>query len=116
MTKDRLYLLPPVFPDPNLAADRAWFCPHCALIEGALLANPHWRHFVEIRYIAFPRPRAEIVALVGEGKQGLPLLILGPSGVEPEGVESVNALRIVQGGSAIATALALRHGGVAPHP
>jgi hypothetical protein len=50
---DRLFLLAAPSEDAKRAAGPVWFCPHCALLEGALLANPHWRDSVDIRHVAF---------------------------------------------------------------
>jgi hypothetical protein len=114
--KDKLFLLAAPFDDAKLSADQIWFCADCAMVEGALLANPHWTERVEIRRVAFPRPRAEVVALVGETEQGLPLLILAEGGPSPEGVRQVNGLSILHEGKPITKALALRYGGAGPHP
>lgn len=114
--KDQLFLLAAPFEDAKLGPGAVWFCPHCALIEGAMLANPHWADVVDVRRVAFPRPRAEVVALVGEAEQSLPLLILADDRAAPATAYHVNGRLIVRDAATIAATLAARHGGSAPHP
>ncbi|MFZ4069946.1 MAG: DUF3088 family protein [Caulobacterales bacterium] len=114
--KDLLFLLAAPFKDVALSPTADWFCWHCALVEGALAVNPHWAERMVIRRVAFPRPRAEVISWVGEAGQSLPTLILSASGPAPAEARTVNGLNIVQGGVAIAAALALRLGGAGPHP
>jgi hypothetical protein len=75
MNKDTLFLLRPLFPDPKVSAD-LFHCAACAQIEGLLSFFPFLRTELDIHYIAFPRPRADIIALLGEGHQGCPVLVL----------------------------------------
>jgi hypothetical protein len=77
---DILFLLAPDFTD--IARDdvgKRYYCPDCAFVEGVLGYCPALRTQLEIRYIAYPRPRPEIVALVGDAHQGCPNLILDPA-------------------------------------
>lgn len=70
--KDVLFLLPPAF---DVDGDGPWFCPECALIEGLLANHPTLKGSLDIRYVSrFARPRAEMVALIGEAHQGCPTL------------------------------------------
>ena len=79
MDKDILFLLPPAFQvegEVEGAGGEAWFCPDCAPIEGLLASFPMLKGALDIRYVArFARPRAEMVALVGEAHQGCPTLL-----------------------------------------
>lgn len=109
--KDRLYLLAAPFSD----AGFEWYCNDCATMEGALLSNPHWNERVDVRRIAYPRPRAEVVALVGEEHQGCPLLVMSAAGA-PGDATIVGEYAILQDVRAIGRALAHRHGGAGPHP
>lgn len=99
MAKDILFLLAAPFEDDGAT----WFCRDCAMIEGALLANPHWSQEIEIRRIGFARPRREVIALLGEADQWVPLLVRGQG--EP-----------LRDPAAIAEDLAARFGGARPHP
>ncbi len=85
MHRDILFLLKPGFTDPALP-EQDFYCWHCALIEGVLASFPHLGENLDVRRIAFPRPRAEVIALIGEANQSLPVLVLSaraPSGVAP---------------------------------
>jgi hypothetical protein len=76
---DILFLLTPGFTD--AARDphgTTYYCPDCAFMEGVLHYHPGLRERLEIRYVSFPRPRREIVSLVGEANQGCPNLVLDP--------------------------------------
>jgi hypothetical protein len=113
MTRDRLFLLQPGFEDPAYPGQR-FFCWHCALLEGVLAAFPAAR--LDVERVAFARPRAAVIALVGEENQSLPRLVLADDA--PAGLEtgSFNGLRFVAGKDAILRVLTVRHGIPEPHP
>lgn len=74
---DILFLLKPNFSDKDRDnGDKHYYCPDCAFIEGVLSYYPKLREQIDIRYINFPKPRKEIVELVGGEHQGCPNLIL----------------------------------------
>ncbi len=73
--KPILFLLQCDFIDTQIDQSQKFYCPHCAMIEGVLHYYPDLRDHLDIRYVDFPRPRKEIIALVGEENQGCPLLI-----------------------------------------
>jgi len=73
--RDILFLLKPGFSDPALPG-QDFYCWHCALMEGVLASFPHLGAGLEVRRIAFPRPRADVIALIGEANQSLPVLVL----------------------------------------
>lgn len=74
---DILFLLKPTFSDKERDdGDKHYYCPDCAFIEGVLSYYPRLREQLDIRYIDFPKPRKEIVKLVGGKHQGCPNLIL----------------------------------------
>ena len=70
--KDTLFILAAPFPDGGFE----WYCNDCATLEGALLVNPHWVDKIDVRRVAFPRPRKEVIELVGPDWQGLPMLVM----------------------------------------
>jgi hypothetical protein len=72
--KDTLFLLKHDFPD---GSGRPCYCPKCALNNGVVHRDPRVRHHVEVRFVDYPRPRPEVVALVGEANLGCPVLVLG---------------------------------------
>lgn len=55
---------------------QTYFCPDCATVSGILDYFPKIRHSIDIRYVDFPRPRREVVEMVGEANQGCPVLVL----------------------------------------
>nr|WP_209007747.1 DUF3088 domain-containing protein [Roseibium litorale] len=95
-------MLQPGFSDPAYPGD-TFYCWHCALMEGVLASFPELAARIDVRRIAWPRPRAEIVELLGEENQSLPVLVLAEGG-------SINDK------DAILSALSERHGFPLPHP
>ncbi len=98
--KPILFLLKMPFED---GTGKFWFCTHCALIEGALKVNPQWEDLVDVRRIDFPKPRKELVQILGEDQQWLPVLVLPNKDTIKDPVE-------------ITKYLAQNLGGAAPHP
>ena len=79
-TMDILFLLNPNFTDSARDNEgKLYYCPDCAFLEGVLHYCPDLRKRLDIRYIDYPRPRREIIELVGDARQGCPNLILDPS-------------------------------------
>lgn len=74
MNKDVLFLLEPGFFD---GEEGPYFCPHTAAMEGLIKWVPEIEEHVEVRRIAFQRPRPEVVRLLGKENQGTPVLVLG---------------------------------------
>jgi len=99
---DILYLLEPGFKDPAYP-DTTFYCWHCALMEGVLASFPDLGANLKVKRIAWPRPRPEIVELLGEEHQNLPVLILADGG-------------FIDDKDAILDALTERHGFPLPHP
>lgn len=87
--KPKLFILKMPFED---GPGKMWICSHCALIEGALLVNTHWANFTDIRRIDFPKPRNEVVELLGEENQWLPVLVLENNETINDPVEIINYL------------------------
>lgn len=88
MNKDILFLLDPEFETKGYRR----FCPDCALVRGFLEFYPEVKASLDIRMVAPPRPRAQIVELLDEEHQGAPVLILNsghplPEGLHPEEVQ-----------------------------
>ena len=72
MTRDTLFLLPPGFAD----NDRREYCPECAEMWGLLSYFPAIKESVDISYQPIKRPRADIVAMLGDKNQNCPTLVL----------------------------------------
>jgi hypothetical protein len=109
--KDRLYIL--AAPFPNGGFD--WYCNDCATLEGALMVNPHWNDRIDVRRVAYPRPRQELIDLIGSEYQGLPMLVMDRDRAPGDAI-LVGEFAILQDVRAIGRALASRHGGAGPHP
>ncbi len=76
MKKPRLYL---IRPDSRPERPEGWYCPDCALVEGVLAYYPQLREAIDVVQVDFPRPRAALVAEVGEALQDCPCLLLDPA-------------------------------------
>ena len=115
MTRDILFLLKHGFPDGDGAP---YYCPECAEVNGVLHYYPHLRHLVDVRYVDYPRPRAEVVELVGADNQGCPVLVIGaPARAALPGVTvgSHAGLSFVSGARDIGNYLSLAYGVGRPH-
>ena len=71
--KDQLFLLQPGFFNVGLGP---LYCTESLPIEGMLSFFPQLRKLIDVHYLAFPRPRVELVRLLGETHQNIPVLIL----------------------------------------
>jgi hypothetical protein len=80
----------------NSRPDRpeGWYCPDCALVEGVLACYPQLRAAIDVRHVAFPRPRQPIIDLVGADWQDCPCLLLDPA-IEVAGAPVVNGWRVI---------------------
>jgi hypothetical protein len=113
MERDKLFILAAPFED---GPGKMWFCRDCAMIEGALLANPQWAERIDVRRIPFPRPRPEVAALLGEELQGLPVIVLAETSPAPDRVRRHEGRAYIKDASMITDYLARTYGGAAPHP
>lgn len=115
MRRDTLFLLRPDFMDGERGP---YFCPGCAELAGLLDFYPALKGVVDVRYLEFPRPRPELVELVGEENQSCPVLVLGgaPSGSGGDvPVQRAKGRYFVEGADAVARYLASAHGTGIPH-
>ena len=109
MSGDRLFLLSPGFQDPDHPG-RFFVCPHCNAIEGLLGSFPGLATQIEVHRLAFERPRAEIVALLGEQHQSLPVLVFDDSKPVPDAAKVANSKRFIDEPARILQYLAERYG------
>ena len=95
-----------------------YYCPDCAAVEGFLHYSPHIRDQIEIKHVDFPRPRKEIVALLGEENQSCPVLVLAEeAGMVPQALKSKTTGRqFINDPRAICNFLAEAYNGIKPHP
>ena len=115
MARDILYLLKEDFLD---GQGLPYFCPDCATITGVLCYFPRLRYSLDIRYVDYPRPRNEIVGLIGEENQGCPVLILAAApGMDAMGflTGQSNGKSFISGAKAIANYWSHLHRVSRPH-
>ena len=110
--RDTLFILGAPFEDQG----EMWFCASCAMMEGALLANPHWSAHIDVRRMPFPRPRQEMISLIGEANQGMPVLVLAHAASAPVEAKDHEGRRFLDEPKAIARYLAAAYDGAGPHP
>ena len=114
MKKDLLFLLSHDFEDRG----ETYYCPGCVELVGLLETYPKLKETVEIRYVDFPRPRPEVVDLLGEENQSCPVLVLAerPSGAPARvTVGEANGQAFVEGAREIGEYWAHVHGIGRPH-
>ena len=115
MNRDRLYLLNPNFLEHGKGP---FFCPGCAQMLGLLEFYPELKERLSVRYVDFPRPRPELVELLGEENQSCPVLVLEtvpPSVPSNFKLQHANGRAFVEGANEIAEYLAHAHGIGIPH-
>jgi hypothetical protein len=71
--KDQLYLLRPGFKNAGMGP---FYCSDSAPVEGVLGFFPELRTTLDVHYLEFARPRAALVAALGEQHQSLPVLVI----------------------------------------
>lgn len=112
--RDTLFILRAPFEDPEL--EGTWFCRDCAMMEGALLANPQWARAVDIHRVSYPRPRHDVIAALGEENQSLPALVLAELTKAPADALMAGSTPFITDPRAICRYLAATFGGAGPHP
>ncbi|MCD7097248.1 DUF3088 family protein [Stenotrophomonas sp. MMGLT7] len=114
-SKPILFLLEHEFEDPDLRGQR-FFCRHSALLEGVIAGVAELRERLDIRHVGFPRPRREVIGIVGDSDQSLPKLVL-PSGISSPHASGEHASRqYVSGSDRILATLSELYGTPVPHP
>jgi len=114
LARDTLFILRAPFED--AALDGTWFCASCATMEGALLANPHWARAIDVKRMPYPRPRQEMIALIGEENQSMPVLVLADGSAPPDGAKQFEGRHFLDEPKPITRYLAATYGGAGPHP
>ena len=114
LARDTLFIIKAPFED--AALDGKWFCASCATLEGALLANPHWATHIEVKRMPFPRPRHEMIVLIGEENQSMPVLVLADNSKPPADAKQFEGHSYLDEPKPITRYLAATYGGAGPHP
>lgn len=115
MKRDQLYLLKPDFTDKGQGP---YFCPGCAQVVGLLEFYPALKRKLEVRHLDFPRPRPELVELIGEENQSCPVLVLKDAPTNAPSTLSLQQAKghwFVEGADEISRYLAHAHGSGIPH-
>lgn len=111
-----LFLLEPSFPDPGVGPG-LFFCPHCATVEGILAYYPAVRERLDVRHVAFQRPRAAVIEVLGPEHQACPALVLPPDWTESRApCRRAHGRIFFVGAGEIAAFLAEWAGIALPHP
>ncbi|MGV1100668.1 DUF3088 domain-containing protein [Thiovibrio sp. JS02] len=114
MAKHTLFTLTPWIEDGR----GPYYCPDCAVVEGFLHYSPQIREKIVIVQVNFPRPRPEIVELLGADNQSCPVLVLAEeAGMTPGAKTSfATGRKFINNGLAICNFLAEAYNGIKPHP
>ena len=80
-------------------------------MEGALLANPQWARSIDVKRMPFPRPRHDIIALLGEDNQSMPVLVLADTSTPPDGAKEFEGRFFLDEPKPITRYLAATYGG-----
>ena len=93
--KDRLFMLRPGFFDGD---EGPFYCGDSVAVEGLLSFFPGLRDAVDVEYVEAARPRAALVALIGEANQSVPVIVLAPDSAlrdESVGVTQIGDVRFI---------------------
>jgi hypothetical protein len=112
--RDTLFIIRAPFEDPELSG--TWFCTSCATMEGMLLANPNWATHIDVKRSAYPRPRTDIISMIGEDNQSMPVLVLAAGSTPPVDAKEADGVFFLPEPKPIARYLAAAYGGAGPHP
>ena len=89
--RDRLYILEREFLDPAFPS-AVFYCKDCILIEGLLAMFPDCTSDLDVIRVPWPRPRPEVVAVIGVENQNLPAIVFAEGGFENEIGQVLSAL------------------------
>jgi len=113
--RDKLIILKPGFEDPAYPG-QIFYCWHCALLEGVLASFPDLATRLDVERVSWPRPRREVIELVGEENQSLPLLVLTEGETSPHQTGIHEGRAFISEKDKILAALSERHGFPVSHP
>lgn len=102
-------LLEPGFTDPAHPGER-FVCPHGVAIEGLLASDAERAAQLDVKRVPFARPRQDVVAVLDEAHQGLPVLVLGDEHPLPYDAQTLGDKYFVTESKRILALLAERHG------
>ena len=79
MSRDTLFVLDFDWPDPAYEG-RHFYCKDSVTVEGLLALFPDRAANIEVVRVGWPRPRSEVVAVLGDENQNLPALAFAEGG------------------------------------
>lgn len=89
MPWDQLFLLERPFSDPAFPGQQ-FYCWQCSLLEGILSAFPSCAARLDVRRIAWAKPRAALIERLGPDHQSAPVLIFEKGSSTPENAKYAN--------------------------
>lgn len=110
--KDILFLLAPGFIDGD---GPPYYCPYCTIFEGLLHLFPNLATQLDVRRIAFSKPRAEIVSLLGSENQSCPVLVVRGEPKVPGNFKTFGEFGFIDDPEEIGNYLSLTYGIPRPH-
>ena len=108
--KDQLFLLNPGFSDD--VGQGPFYCGDSVPVEGLLSFFPALRSKVDVKYIGFTKPRADVVGLIGAENQSIPVLVLNGSPAADDAqfkVKTASGKRFINSEADIRSYLSARH-------
>jgi len=99
-----LFLLENPFNDAAIS-EHEFLCWQCVLMEGVLAKFPERLKDLNVRRVSFPRPRHEMIELVGADNQSLPTLVLGEGVLDGQETGRYGKTRFIKGKDEILSAL-----------
>ena len=115
MQRDTLFLLAPDFTDPAYPG-QVFYCTHCALLEFVLAQYAEQLRGLNVVRTQWPRPRQDLIDLLGEANQSLPLLIIGDRTRTDCATGVFQDRYFIQGVDSLMRFLSAHYGIPLPHP
>ena len=85
-------------------------------MEGLLTSFPSLAEQIDVKRIAWPKPRTQLVEIIGEGHQSVPVLVFGAQPSKEIKVKSHNGVLFVDDKDEILHAFTIQYGIPHPHP
>lgn len=115
MKRDKLIILDVDFVDPAFP-NQTFYCWHCVLMEGLLSSYPDMAQKIDVERISWPKPRQELINMIGDKNQSVPVLILADDAPDNLETKRFGNRRFVDDKDAILRTLSIRFGIALPHP
>lgn len=113
--RNKLFILAPDFENPAYPRKR-FYCWHCALMEGLLASFPSLANQVDVVRIAWPKPRTELVKVLGLDNQSVPVLVFAKRPSQDIEHKEHKGIHFIDDKDAILRAFTLLYEIPHPHP